>query len=233
MRASDRAYATLREEILQGELPPGVVLAEVEQSTRLGFSRTPLREALARLAAEGLVATHAGRGVVVTEVSIEHITELFEVRQALEEQAARLAARRRNVSIFEQLRREFSHAAELLDDADPSRRDYYDLVARLDSAIDEATGNPFLVASLDNVRTHVARIRRLSHDNPERLRVAASEHLTIIDAIVDGSESLAAHATQLHLYRSLKSILDTAQTTQRPPSKGTSSATPSRSRLSQ
>lgn len=207
MRASDRAYSTLRAEILEGVLAPGTVLAEVEQSTRLGVSRTPLREALSRLAAAGLVSTHSGRGVLVSAASIDNITELFEVRLALEAQAARLAARRRQPVVFEELQREFRTAHELLIDGDPTRRKYYELVGRLDSAIDNAVANPFLVTALDGVRTHVARIRRLSHDNPERLRQAAEEHLMIIDAIVDGSESLAANAVQLHLYRSLKSIL--------------------------
>jgi DNA-binding GntR family transcriptional regulator len=207
MRASDRAYEALREQILDGELPAGTVLAEVEQSTRLGVSRTPLREALSRLATDGLVSTHAGRGVVVTAVPVERITELFEVRQALEEQAARLAARRRDVVVFEGLQRELQSAHELLDTGDPARREYYALVRRLDDAIDDAAHNPILVSTLDGVRTHVARIRRLSHDHPERLREAAREHLMIVDAIVDGSESLAAHATHLHLHRSLKHIL--------------------------
>ncbi|WP_411698567.1 GntR family transcriptional regulator [Conyzicola sp.] len=207
MRASERAYSALREEILDGQLEPGAVLAEVEQSTRLGVSRTPLREALARLNTDGLVSSHSGRGVVVTDVDLGRISELFEVRGALEEQAARLAARRRDPAVFERLRDEFERAHELLDDDDPARHDYYELVARLDAAIDEATHNPLLVSTLAGVRTHVARIRRLSHDDPERLREAAREHLVIVDAIVDGSESLAAHATQVHLYRSLKNIL--------------------------
>ncbi len=207
MRASDRAYSVLRAEILDGDLPAGAVLAEVEQSTRLGVSRTPLREALSRLAADGLTSTHSGRGVVVTEVSIERVTELFEVREALEEQAARLAARRRDIAVFETLQSDFRRAHELLENGEAGLREYYALVARLDDAIDDAVGNAFLVSTLAGVRTHIARIRRLSHDNPERLRDAAKEHLAIVDAIVDGSESLAAHATQLHLYQSLKNIL--------------------------
>jgi DNA-binding GntR family transcriptional regulator len=207
MRASDRAYATLREEILDGELEPGSLLAEVEQSSRLGVSRTPLREALARLGADGLVRAHSGRGVVVSDVSVEHITQLFEVRQALEVQAARLAARRRDESVFIQLQKDFRTAGEL-DASDPARDEYYELVARLDAAIDEAVDNPYLVQALANVRTHAARIRRLSHDDPERLRRAADEHLTIVDAIVDGSEDLAAYAMHLHLYRSLQSIIE-------------------------
>jgi len=207
MRASDRAYSALREQILDGELAPGTLLAEVEQSTRLGVSRTPLREALSRLAADGLVSSHSGRGVVVTDVPPTRISELFEVRSALEEQAARLAARRRDPAVFEGLQRELRQAHELLENGDPVRHEYYELVARLDAAIDDAVQNPLLVSTLAGVRTHVARIRRLSHDDPERLREAAREHLMIVDAIVDGSESLAAHATQLHLHRSLKNIL--------------------------
>lgn len=205
VRASDRAYRELREEILDGTLPAGTVLAEVEQSTRLGVSRTPLREALGRLSADALVSTHSGRGVVVTDVSTERIRDLFEVRESLEIQAARLAARRRAPEVFEQLQREFASAHELLGTAEGLRQ-YYSLVARLDDAIDAATGNAFLVSTLAGVRTHIARIRRLSHDNPERLRDAAREHLAIVDAIVDGDESVAANATQLHLYRSLKNI---------------------------
>ena len=80
MRASDRAYATLREDIVEWRLRPGAVLAEVEQSERLGVSRTPLREALGRLTAEGLTTAAGGRGVVVTDISLDSIDELFEQR---------------------------------------------------------------------------------------------------------------------------------------------------------
>lgn len=208
MRASDQAYEVLRREIVEGDLTPGALLAEVEQSTRLGVSRTPLREALSRLSADGLVSSHKGRGVVVTEVSTARVRELFEVRTALEQQAARLAAERRDRSVFEELQRDFREAHDRLDEKEGLER-YYALVARLDAAIDEAAGNAFLVSTLAAVRTHIARIRRLSHDNPARLQDAAREHLMIVDAIVDGEPTLAAHATQLHLHRSLASILAT------------------------
>jgi DNA-binding GntR family transcriptional regulator len=205
LKASDRAYLALRGEILDAELGAGTVLAEVEQSQRLGVSRTPLREALSRLAAEGLVSTHAGRGVVVTDVSAENVSELFEVREALEVQAARLASRRRDPVTFEALRAEFDRIDELLAD----KRRYYDLVARLDATIDAAAANPYLVSTLDGVRTHVARVRLLAQDDPGRLREAAREHLQILDAIIEGDESLAASATQLHLRNSLRNILNT------------------------
>lgn len=103
MRASERAYEALREDILEWRLVPGTVLAEVEQSERLGVSRTPLREALSRLTAEGLTAAAGGSGMVVTDISLEAIDELFELRETLECRAAALAAQRGDPSIFAQL----------------------------------------------------------------------------------------------------------------------------------
>jgi DNA-binding GntR family transcriptional regulator len=212
MRASDRAYNALRDEIVGWELPPGTVLAEVEQSQRLGISRTPLREALARLTADGLVAPQAGRGLVVTDVSLENIRELFEVRRALEEQAARLAAERGKTEVFEALERELLAVSDLLADDDPARRAYYDLVRRFDEAVDDAVGNPYLVTALRSLRTHLVRIRRHAKDDPGRLRGAAAEHLTIVQAIVAHDAELAAHATHVHLHRALRNALDTTST---------------------
>jgi DNA-binding GntR family transcriptional regulator len=145
--------------------------------------------------------------MVVTPIAADDVRGLFELRIALEVAAARLAARRRDRAEFERLQVEFRDIDILLADKDR----YYDLVARLDDAIDGAVDNPFLVSALDGVRTHVARIRRLSHDDDERLREAAREHRYIVDAIVEGEESLAAHATELHLHRSLTNILSSLE----------------------
>ncbi len=206
-RAGETAYALLRSDILDWSLEPGTVLAELELSARLGISRTPVREALARLVADGLVEPLGGRGLIVAPVSAENVVELFELRRLLEAEAAGLAARRRDPEPFRALRDEFRDVAPLLDDPDPARRAYYDLVTRFDDAVDWAVGNPFLVSALDGVRTHLVRIRRLSHDNPERLLEAAREHLLIVEAIADGDAQLAQDATRVHLHRSLRSTL--------------------------
>jgi DNA-binding GntR family transcriptional regulator len=207
MRVSDRAYRELRDDIITWALPPGTVLGEVEQADRLGVSRTPLREALSRLVADGLVAPQSGRGLVVTAVSVDNIRELFDVRRALEEQAARLAARNADTAVFEKLEAEFLAVPELLAGDDPARHDYYDLVARFDSAMDDAVQNPYLVAALKSLRTHLVRIRRLAKDNTARLRQAATEHLLITRAIIARDADLAAHATHVHLHNALTSVL--------------------------
>ncbi|MEO8907064.1 MAG: GntR family transcriptional regulator, partial [Microbacteriaceae bacterium] len=205
MRASDKAYEALREDILRWRLAPGTVLGESEQSARLGISRTPFREAVTRLAAEGLVDTAHGRAGVVTDLSPGNLVELFELREALETQASRLAARRRTPLVFEQLLAEFDDAARQLgrhaaavadtaaENAAAENEDYYALVARLDTAVDDAVSNPYLLNALRGLRAHLVRARRFSHDNPERLAESAAEHRLIVQAIVDSDETLAAH----------------------------------------
>ncbi|MCK6065917.1 MULTISPECIES: GntR family transcriptional regulator [Microbacterium] len=203
MRASDRAYATLLDEIQSGALPPGAVLAEVEQATRLGVSRTPLREALGRLAADGLVEQASPRVTVVAGIDADDIRALFTVRRALEEMAARLAASTPDRSAFTALAAEFA-AAEPSDRADA----YYALIARFDAAIDAAVVNDYLTSALRTVRTHLVRVRRMARDNPVRLRESAREHELIASAIAAGDADLAAHATHVHLHNALTTILE-------------------------
>lgn len=215
MRASDTAYAALRDDILHWKMPPGTVLAEVEQATRLSLSRTPVREAFARLTAEGLLDALPGRGLVVSDLSRETIIELFELRIVLETEAARLVAERRDEQVFTELLAEFRLAPALLE-RDDDRDEYYALVARLDTAMDDAVNSAFLVAAIRQLRPHLVRARRLARDNTQRLLAAAGEHLTIVEAIVDGDARLAADATAVHLKKSLKNILDSVDSAAEP-----------------
>lgn len=205
MRASEKAYAALRDDIVEWRLVPGTVLAEVEQSERLGVSRTPLREALSRLTAEGLT-TAGGRGVVVTDISLEDIDELFELRETLEGRAAALAAGRGDSATFEELQGELLRAPELINGGDPTRRDYYELVGRLDTAIDAAISNSYLAQAMRSLRVHLVRIRRLAADDAARLTTAAAEHADIAEAIAAGNPRLAEAATIVHLHRSLSHV---------------------------
>ncbi|HEX6321814.1 MAG TPA: GntR family transcriptional regulator, partial [Burkholderiales bacterium] len=93
-RPADRAYAWMRERILSGAFAPRAHLKEEELAARIGTSRTPVRDALRRLAGEGLVAMQRDRGTYVAEFSREEIEEIFVLRAGLEAYAAALAARR-------------------------------------------------------------------------------------------------------------------------------------------
>lgn len=231
MRASTRAYRELLDEIIRGDLPPGAVLAEVDLADRLGMSRTPVREALSRLVADGLVVAVGGRGLEVAAMDLEDVRSLYELREALESQAARLAARRARPEVFAALAEEFAAMPATLDSADtddPDRTAYYELIARFDAAIDEAIGNDFLLSALRSARTHAARVRRAAQSNPARLIAAAGEHALIARAIASGDADLAVHATCIHLHNSLANALaaaaavrSVAATADTPPRAGT------------
>lgn len=209
--AADRAYATLRAAIIDGALAPGTPLAEVEQSTRLGMSRTPVREAFARLTDDGLATELGPRTLVVSSIDADDVTALFDLRRALDEQAARLAAARATPDQRERFRtlaeRFAIVTASSLADDDAGRHGYYALVTEFDATIDQALGcSPHLAAAISRVRTHLARVRRLAHDDDARLVASATEHGAIAAAIADGDAERAAHATHLHLHNALTSI---------------------------
>ncbi|RLZ03218.1 GntR family transcriptional regulator [Kocuria tytonicola] len=216
MRAGERAYRELRADIVSWRLLPGQVLGEVDLSERLGISRTPVREALSRLTADGLAEPHTGRGVVVSAISAEDVRALYELRDTLDCRAAELAAQRGDAETFRALADELSHAAETLaDDADHAA--YYALVDRMDAEIDAAAQNPYLQQALSHVRLHLARVRRLSTSNPRRLAVAAAEHEAIARAVAAGDPALAVATTRVHLKNALGNALRTPELTAAPP----------------
>lgn len=209
MRAGERAYATLRDEILSGALPPAAVLGEVEQAARLGVSRTPLREAIRALIAEGLAIQQSPRLTVVAGFDAADIRALFGARRALEEAAARTAARRDDRAEFQQLAQLFAEAALEPSGTERAVEEYYRVIGRFDAALDAAVSNVYLTQALRTVRTHLVRARRLARTNEVRLAASAAEHRLIAEAIADGDADLAAHATHVHLHNALQSILVT------------------------
>lgn len=203
--AGDRAYAALLDGIQSGDLRAGSVLGEVEQAARLGVSRTPLREALRRLAADGLVVQQSPRVTVVADLDADDIRALFEIRRALEETSARLAASRGDAALFASLAAEFA-GVDL--SAAAGRDAYYALIARFDTALDAAVANDYIASALRTVRTHLVRVRRMARDRPTRLAASIAEHRTIAQALAARDGDLAAHATHVHLHNALTGILD-------------------------
>ncbi|MDR2254557.1 MAG: GntR family transcriptional regulator [Arthrobacter sp.] len=204
MKASDRAYEALRGDIVEWRLSPGAPLPEVELGERLGLSRTPVREAIARLVADGLAIQSSGR-LVVSPVSPDAVDRLFDARQVLEVATARLAAAspRRAVAGFSRLADAFDEAAA---DGSPAAVRFYDLAGELDRQLDQAAANPYLAQALRGLRLHLARVRRVSRDHPERLVASAGEHASIARAVALGDAELAAAATVMHLHHSLANI---------------------------
>ena len=203
VRASDIAYEQLRAEIIDWVLKPGAPLSEIDTAERIGVSRTPVREALARLTAEGLVSS-IGRTARVAPLSRDHVVQLYEVREALETYAARLAARRREPARFEALLQEFRPATDShAPDAEHSAR----FAGALEAEIDVAAANHYLTGQLDHLRGQLARVRNQAHASALRLRRAFDEQILIAEAVLAGDETLAVHATAIHLHNSLAAAL--------------------------
>ena len=211
LTSADRAFESLRTQIINGELAPGAPLTEVEQATRLGVSRTPVREAFGRLIAAGLATERGPRTLFVSHIAPDDVSALFDLRRALDEQAARLVAQRADDTARERFRK-LAQRFAAVDDAslaadDPHRHGYYRLVAEFDTALDDSLNDsPYLTEAIARTRVHLARVRRLARDDDARLVASAAEHGAIARAIADGDPERAAAATRLHLHEALSSI---------------------------
>lgn len=200
---SDRVERALRDRILGGDVVPGERLNEVELAGRLGVSRGPIREALQRLASDGLVELQAHRGAFVRRLGPAEVRDLFEVRRALETTAARLAAERATDAQRADLDALVRVAADLSDRADERFGGARDLHARLA----EATGNAALISHLTLVNQELRLLRTRSGDVPARAEHAATEHAAIVEAVRAGDADGAAAAMDAHLRSALAHVL--------------------------
>lgn len=205
MEQGDVAYRTLREDITEWRLAPGTSLGEVELSRRLGMSRTPVREALKRLAREGLVRTDAGRSAIVSPLSVDEVVQLYQAREAVESYLLRLAAQAVDRSVFQRLSERYGQASRRQEiDAD----EIYRLSQEFDIAVDVAAANRLLTGMLTELRGQLNRLRRLARQRPERLRESAVQHVAMCGAIHDGDDVEAARAGAARLRDSLATIID-------------------------
>ena len=178
---TDRTYATLRHRIITGEMAPGQIVSELELAEALSVSKTPVREALARLGVEGLVEAFPRRGYRITSVTVKDLNDLFAVRALLEGEAAALACTAMDEGGFAELRelaRATYEPGESL-----SVQSFVAANERFHSAIARASGNPRLGAL---VRSHLeegARFfymgTRLRDVNPE----TREDHYRIVEVL--------------------------------------------------
>ena len=195
---TERVYATLREMILNMELPPGTRLKDIDLAQRLGVSNTPLREAMRLLAADSLVETIPRRGTVVKTLSAEESGLLYEIREALEVLATRLAA----VRAAPESLRQIMEVAESHQRAVGQRHlhEYLDLDRRFHGLIAEASQNPILVSMLSMIADRIHIVRRLT-SNLEKDVLTGNEHHEIAEALVGRDEEKAAALMQQHIRR--------------------------------
>ncbi len=177
----DQVAARLRTMLIEGQIPPGAKLNERELCTRLHVSRTPLREAIKLLGAEGLVDLLPNRGAVAVKLTEADVSDTFEVLAILEGTSGELAAQRITDDELAEMR---ALHYEML--ACYSRRDlsgYYRFNASIHSAINAAAKNPVLSGIYRSINARVQSLRFRTNQNEKKWKLAVKQHEAMIDAL--------------------------------------------------
>lgn len=209
---AESIYRLLKSEIEDGTFPPGAAMGEVMLVERTGASRTPVREALRRLAADGLVDFTPRLGASVARISLQSARELFDFRLLLEPAAMRLVAQRaaREAVVREVFVAFDEQLAQLRAEAPSEDRTsrFYVFTEEFDRAVAAATPNAYLTRSILELRPHTVRLRRLAHTAPSRMEISLIEHQLMCHALMDGDPEAAAATCREHLGQTIDTIFD-------------------------
>ena len=188
---------SLEQRIVEGELSNGKRLDETELSGFYGVSRTPVREALQRLAESGLAEHLPRRGTFVRSPSLGQLVEMFEVMAELECMAIRLAARRATSNDIDTLEKdnETCRAAVAANDT----KKYYEINARLHGRIYQMSGNSFLANEARRLHDRLRPFRRLQLRVRGRMEESMAEHDIILAALRDGDADRAMETMKKHI----------------------------------
>lgn len=197
MTISERLRDILEEQIATGQLPPGSTLDEFSLAKQHGVSRTPAREALIQLAAQGIVELRPRRGAVVTEIDPVRLQQMFELMSELEALCARSAARRMDKAAraaLAQLHRACQMACERGDE-----HDYFECNERFHEAIYVGSRNAFLEEQTSQLARRLRPYRRLQLRVSERMAGSLAEHQQILDSVLAGDADDAAAIMRSHV----------------------------------
>lgn len=199
--AAEAVYTTLRHCIVQGDLAPGARLRSSGLATRLGVSRTPVREALRKLEAEGLVTVAPRLGLIVREISEQDLVEIFAIREALEAAGARLAAE--NATTVE-----IADIRELLDDMSVTLQRgelqlFRELTAEFHLCVCRAGHNGRLLRMLKDLQDQVRHLKTSTLFIEGRAQEALEEHRNLLLAIEARDLERAETAARAHRRKTL------------------------------
>lgn len=207
-RSAEDTYRAIRDQILRGDRAGGEWLREGDLAASLGVSRTPVREALRRLAAEGLVRHERNRGVQVESWSLHDLDEIFSLRSVLEPWGSALAATS-GLTDLEELGR----LADAMDDAAAGGRSDLDEITRLNNqfhrAIMDASGNTRLTQMVSSVVEVPLVWRTFHHYTPDAMRRSLAHHHELIDALRAGDPAWAESVMRSHV-RAARTALQSA-----------------------
>jgi len=201
----DEVVFRLRHILTEGEIAPGSRIPERELCLSLGISRTPLREALKVLAAEGLVVLLPNRGSRAAKLTQKDVSELFEVCEALEAVAGELACPRitddqlREIAALQVKMVQYYEARDLAS--------YYRCNRLIHEAIVRAADNAVLAGFYESVSARIRRARFITPMTAEHWRLAVQEHEAILNALQRRDASGLAHILRTHLRRKREEVV--------------------------
>lgn len=191
MAIKDQIVASLRQEIIDGDLVPGQKVSESKLAARYGVSRTPVREAIKQLEIENLVTVERRRGTFVKRLSIRDVMDLYEVREGLEMIAAKLCAQRADNRIISELDVVLDDMESLVRAGD--REQYLERDRALHTLIFDGANNPRLVDHYQLLTNHIARdvLGTIVTGVEGRMARSLAEHRKIVQAITlrDGASA--------------------------------------------
>jgi len=202
---SKKVYQVLKAEIIKGSLKPGTKLLEGKIAEQMGVSRTPVREALKELAAEGFAKMTPNQGIVINNISIEDLQEVLQISVVLEGLAARLAAKmikEKEIKELEKILRKMEYYTKKGDILDFSRR-----ATEFHALVVNACGNNKLIQIRKNLYDQAHRYRMGSLNNPGRLKYSLEEHRKIVEALKRKDSEQADRLSQKHIENVLENIL--------------------------
>ncbi|MFW5843960.1 MAG: GntR family transcriptional regulator [Spirochaetota bacterium] len=194
---TEDVHQDLKRRIVEEDLSPGDFLVERDISLEYNVSRTPVREALRLLVADGLVVLKRGRGYSVRQLTIEDLLEIFIAREAVEGTLASLATARLDAK----LRQRILSIKSSLEEVDPTVQPIkaVNLGRQLHDSLAHAAGNQTLLDFYDKLRNVAALTRNLSKKSVDVEVVSRQEHLRIITAVLEERRDAAERNMRLHL----------------------------------
>jgi DNA-binding GntR family transcriptional regulator len=201
----EEAVAYVRSMLLEGEIPPGTRIPERELCERLKISRTPLREALKVLAAEGLVQLLPNRGSRAAKLTDKDMRDLFEVCQGLEALAGELACER--IGDDEIAEVAAAHTAMAQHYRNGDLISYYRCNRAIHEAIVAAAGNPVLSGLYESVTARIRRARYVTPMTPPRWALALQEHEAILNALRRRDGVGLSHILRTHLRHKREEVM--------------------------
>ncbi len=196
-KVTDWVYEELKSAIVDLRLAPGDPLREAALAEQLGVSKTPIREALTRLEQEGLVETTSFKGAMVSGYSRQDLIEIYELRELLENAAARAAAESMSDADRDRLHRICRESRKLKKGNDAAG--LAALISEFDDVLFDQVGNSRIRALIENLRAHLTRIGQLTAEIPGRIEASVDEHEKILEAIAARDPELAERQMSRHI----------------------------------